>query len=417
MDFRSILESMLEARASDLHVKAGSRPQIRVDGFLVQMDHPPPSSKDIEAVVDQVLTPRQKEEFHSSREIDFAVSVPGLARFRANFYYQRGTPAMVLRHVPLGVPAFEDLNLPPSVERLALLPRGLVLITGTVGSGKSTTLASMIDCINRSMSRCIMTIEDPIEFLHRDDKSMISQREVGLDTDTYLHALKHVLRQDPDVILLGEIRDRDTMAIALMAADTGHLVLSTLHTVDAAQTVNRIISFYPPHQHQEIRFLLASTLQAIVSQRLIVTTCGKGRVPACEIMVKTPLVAEYLVEPEKTHLIKQAIQEGTSSHGMQSFDQSLMRFYREGRISLESAMENSSNPTEFALRIKGIHASSDTTWDAFDRENDGEGERATGTDGASACPFEDQHGKEPPLDGPANVSREPRQGPDGIVRY
>lgn len=417
MDFRKILELMMEAGASDLHIKAGTRPQIRVDGCLVQMDCPPPSVKDIEAVVEQVLKPQQSGEFHTRRELDFAISVPGLARFRANFYYQRGTPAMVLRHVPLGVPAFEDLNLPPSVEKLALLPRGLVLITGTVGSGKSTTLASMIDCVNRSLARSIMTIEDPIEFLHRDDKSMISQREVGLDTDSYLGALKHVLRQDPDVILLGEIRDRDTMSIALMAADTGHLVLTTLHTVDAAQTVNRIISFYPPHQHQEIRFLLASTLQAIVSQRLIVTASGKGRVPACEVLIRTPLVAEYLVEPDKTHLIKQAIQEGTSTHGMQSFDQSLMKFYREGRITLEAALQNSSNPTELELRIKGIHASSDTTWDAFDREKERQGEEATGTDGAPPQFMEDWRREESTDNARASVSREPHKGPDGIVRY
>ena len=366
MDFRRVLERMLESGASDLHLKVGMRPQIRVDGELMAIDEPAPSVTEMEAVVDQVLTPAQKAGFVEKRELDFALGVPGLARFRANFYYQRGTPAVVLRHVPLSVPAFEELNLPPIVETLALLPRGLVLVTGQVGSGKSTTLASMIDAINRRLARSIITVEDPVEFLHRDDKSMISQREVGVDTEGYLSALKYILRQDPDVILLGEIRDQGTMSIALMAADTGHLVLSTLHTVDAAQTVNRIISFYPPHQHAEIRFLLASALHAVVSLRLIPRIGGKGRVPACEVLVNTPTVREYLLAPDKTHLIKQAIVEGTTQYGMQSFDQSLMRLYRGGLISFDEALKNSSQPTEFELRIKGVHASSDTSWDSFE---------------------------------------------------
>ena len=276
MDFRRLLETMMEAGASDLHLKVGTRPNLRVDGALFPVDVTPPGTKDLEAVLDQVLSEKQKEDFLQSREIDFAFGVPGLARFRANFFYQRGTIAMAVRHVPLGVPAIEDLNLPAIVEQLALRPRGLILVTGTVGSGKSTTLAAMIDAVNRTVARNIITVEDPIEFLHRDDKCVISQREVGLDTETYKGALKYILRQDPDVILLGEIRDAETMSIALMAADTGHLVLSTLHTIDAPQTVNRILSFYPPHQHAEIRFLLATTLQAVISQRLIPRAEGKG---------------------------------------------------------------------------------------------------------------------------------------------
>jgi twitching motility protein PilT len=399
LDFRRVLETMLEQGASDLHLKVGTRPQIRVDGQLLVLDQPPPTPKELEALIEQILTPAQKQEFLSTRELDFAIGIPGLARFRANFHYQRGTPAIVLRHVPLGVPAIEELNLPRFVERLALLPRGLILVTGTVGSGKSTTLASMIDCINRSMARSIITVEDPIEFLHRDDKSMISQREVGLDTVSYHDALRHILRQDPDVILLGEIRDRETMAVALMAADTGHLVLATLHTVDAAQTINRIVSFYPPHQHAEVRFLLASTLQAVVSLRLIPRTGGKGRVPAAEIMVNTPTVRDYLMSQDKTHLIKSAIQEGAAQYGMQSFDQSLMRLYRRGLITLEDAIHNSSNPTEFELRIRGIHASSDTSWSPFEQEDEGPG----GEPGKVA---------ESPVPGD-----EPLLGPKGIVRY
>lgn len=393
MDFRRLLETMMEAGASDLHLKVGTRPNLRVDGALFPVDVPPPTAKDLEAVLDQVLSETQKEDFLQSREIDFAFGVPGLARFRANFYYQRGTIAMAVRHVPLGVPAIEDLNLPPIVEQLALRPRGLILVTGTVGSGKSTTLAAMIDAVNRTIARNVITVEDPIEFLHRDDKCIISQREVSLDTETYKGALKYILRQDPDVILLGEIRDAETMSIALMAADTGHLVLSTLHTIDAPQTVNRILSFYPPHQHAEVRFLLATTLQAVISQRLIPRAEGKGRVPAVEVMLTTSTIQDYLLSPEKTLMIKSAIQEGAKQYGMQTFDQSLMSLYRKGFITYESALQNSSNPSELELRFRGIHASSDTSWDAFE-----------------------EHGKESQEEVDA-VSNEPTDGPKGIVRY
>lgn len=378
MDFRKILAEMIEKGASDLHVKVGCRPTVRIDGQLQPVEHPAATQKDVEAFVDQVLTPEQKEIFKRDREIDFGFGIPGLARFRSNFYYQRGTIAIALRHVPLGVPAIEELNLPAVVEQLALRPRGLVLVTGTVGSGKSTTLASMIDSVNRSMARNVVTIEDPIEFLHRDDKSLISQREVGLDTGSFADALRHILRQDPDVILLGEIRDRETMSIALMAADTGHLVLSTLHTIDAAQTVNRIISFYPPHQHDEVRFLLATTLQAVVSLRLIPRASGKGRVPAVEVMVNTPTIREYLLDQEKTLMIKQAIHEGGAQYGMQTFDQSLMLLYRDGLITLDAALKASTSPTEFELRIRGIKSSSDSRWDAFEAPKPPEGSEAPG---------------------------------------
>lgn len=373
MDFRKVLEEMIEQGASDLHLKARCRPTLRIDGHLVPMEHPAVSQEDLEEIIDSRLTPEQKQLFLHEREIDFGFGIAGLARFRSNFYCQRGTIAMAIRHVPLGVPAIEDLNLPPIVEKLALRPRGLVLVTGTVGSGKSTTLASMIDSINRSMARSIITIEDPIEFLHRDDKSLISQREIGLDTDSFAGALRHILRQDPDVILLGEIRDRETMAIALMAADTGHLVLSTLHTVDAAQTVNRIISFYPPHQHAEVRFLLASTLQAVISLRLIPLMSGKGRVPAVEVMVNTPTIQEYLLDPEKTLQIRSAIHEGVTQYGMQTFDQSLMKLYKDGLITLDDAIHASTSPTEFELRIRGIRSSSDSKWTVFEGDMEGSG--------------------------------------------
>jgi twitching motility protein PilT len=241
-----------------------------------------------------------------------------------------------------------------------------MFVTGTVGSGKSTTLAAMVREINENANKNVITIEDPIEFLHQDRKSIINQREIGSDTSSFHEALRHILRQDPDVILVGEIRDALTMEIALMAADTGHLVLSTLHTIDATQTINRVISFFPPHQHQEIRYLLSSTLQAVISQRLVPVKEGKGRVPAVEVMIVTSTIREYIIDPDKAPLIKQAIREGVTSHGMQSFDQSLMQLLTNGSISMEEALKNSSNPHEFALRLKGIHATSDKTWDTFE---------------------------------------------------
>ena len=367
MNLKQILEEMMQRRASDLHLKVGTPPTIRVDGHLCALEHPAPMQKDLDAIADQVLTPKQRKIYDEQREVDFAFGVPGLARFRANFYQQRGTMAMAIRQVPLGVPSIEELNLPPIAEELAHRQRGLVLVTGTVGSGKSTTLASMVDVINRAEARSIITIEDPVEFLHRDDKAIISQREVGLDTGSFHDGLKHILRQDPDVILLGEIRDKDMMSIGLMAADTGHLVFSTLHTVDAAQTINRVLSFYPPHEHGEIRFLLASTLQAVVSLRLIPHASGTGRVPACEVMIATATIKEYILDAEKTFLIRTAMREGTGQYGMQTFDQSLMSLYTGGLITLEDALRNSTNPSELELRVRGVHATSDKTWEQFEQ--------------------------------------------------
>jgi twitching motility protein PilT len=273
---------------------------------------------------------------------------------------------MVFRHVPVEIRTIDELGLPAVVKELAVKPRGLMLVTGTVGSGKSTTLASIVDIINRECSRHVITIEDPIEFLHRDHKSIISQREIGCDTGSYAEALRHVLRQDPDAILIGEIRDAESMKIALTAADTGHLVLSTMHTIDATQTISRIISFFPPHQQQEIRYLLASTMQAVISQRLVADADGLTRYPACEIMIATGTIREYIREAEKTVMIRQAIQEGFIQYQMQTFDQSLMQLYKEKKITLDVATKASSNPHEFMLRVKGIQASSDTTWDRFE---------------------------------------------------
>ena len=366
MDIKKILTEMIARGASDLHIKAASPPVFRINGTLVYSEHPAPTVQEMATVAQQILTAPQRDEFESTKEIDFAFGVPGVARFRANFYVQRGSVAMVFRHVPVEIRGIQELGLPAVVRELAMRTRGLILVTGTVGSGKSTTLASIVDVINQETARHVITIEDPIEFLHRDNRSIISQREIGCDTESYGDALKHVLRQDPDVILIGEIRDQESMKIALTAADTGHLVLGTMHTTDATQTVSRIVSFFPPHQHQEIRYLLASTLAAVISQRLVADAEGLTRYPAAEVMINTGTIREYIREADKTVLIRQAIQEGFVQHQMQTFDQSLMQLYKEQKITLEAAMKASSNPHEFELRVRGIHASSDTTWDAFE---------------------------------------------------
>jgi twitching motility protein PilT len=366
MHIKKILEEMINQGGSDLHLKAGLPPVVRVDGKLQHLSLDRPSPKDLEEIASQILTPSQKERFTKTREVDFAFGVSGLARFRANFYVQRGSIAMVFRHVPVNIKSIDELGLPNVLKELALKPRGLIFVTGTVGSGKSTTLTAMVNEINKTANKNVITVEDPIEFLHHDEKSIINQREIGSDTSSFHEALRHILRQDPDVILIGEIRDALTMEIALMAADTGHLVFSTLHTVDATQTINRVISFFPPHQHQEIRYLLGATLVSVVAQRLIPIKEGKGRVPAVEVMIVTSSIREYIIDPEKTPLITQAIREGVSSHEMQSFDQSLMKLLSDGKISMEEALKNSSNPHEFSLRLKGIQATSDKTWETFE---------------------------------------------------
>ncbi|KPJ61423.1 MAG: twitching motility protein PilT [Latescibacteria bacterium DG_63] len=366
MNIISVLEKMAELGASDLHLKVGFAPVVRIDGVLHPLDMPAPAQEELVKIADQILTPRQKRVFDETKEVDFGFGVPGLSRFRCNFYVQRGTICMVFRRVPFNVPGFEELNLPAAAKDLAMSPRGLILVTGAVGSGKSTTLAAMLETINLTASRSIITIEDPVEFLIKDKKSIISQREVGMDTMSFNEGLRHILRQDPDVILIGEIRDVESMSIALMAADTGHLVLSTLHTTDAAQTVNRVISFFQPHQHEEIRFMLASNLRAVISLRLIPSATGKGRVPAVEIMVCTAAIRDYIVDPRKTLSIRTAIQEGVSQYGMQTFDQAIMQLYRKEMVTLEDALKFCTNPSEFSLRVKGIEATSDKTWEIFD---------------------------------------------------
>jgi twitching motility protein PilT len=366
MNIRGVLEKMIAARASDLHLKAGTPPVVRVDGILYTLEDPPPSAQELRDVCAQLLNDEQRLYFSTHNEIDFAFGVSGLARFRANIFMQRGTPALALRHVPVEVPAIEDLMLPPAVRELAFSPRGLILVTGRTGSGKSTTLAAMIDGINKVTTRNVITVEDPIEFLHRDRMSFIHQREVGLDTRSFHDGLRYVLRQDPDIILVGEIRDLETMSTALMAADTGHLVLSTLHTTDVVQTLQRIISFYPPHQHAEVRMSIAANLRAVISQRLVPRRDGAGRVPAVEIMMSTPTIREFILDGSKTPLIHAAVAEGVTQYGMQTFDQSVLTLLRDNVISEEEALRNCNNPNELSLKLKGISATSDRTWQAVD---------------------------------------------------
>jgi twitching motility protein PilT len=364
MNIRNVLQKMVETRASDLHLKTGTPPVLRVDGILYALEEPAPTAQDLREVCDQLLTDEQRVHFATHHEIDFAFGVSGVARFRANIFMQRGTPALALRHVPVQVPSIEELTLPPVVRELAFSQRGLVLVTGTTGSGKSTTLAAMIDAINRVTSRNIVTVEDPIEFLHVDRMSFIHQREVGLDTRSFHDGLKYVLRQDPDIILVGEIRDLETMRTVLMAADTGHLVLSTLHTTDVVQTLQRIISFYPPHQQDEVRVSIASNLKAVITQRLIQRADGRGRVPACEIMVSSPTIEEYIQSPDKTLMIHSLVAEGKNQYGMQTFDQAVMDMLDQGLITKEDAVKNCNHPNELLLKLEGILSASDRTWQA-----------------------------------------------------
>jgi len=365
MNLKNLLEKMVREEASDLHLKAGSAPVLRINGKLIAIKDEPLSPEELRKTAQQIMTKDQQEEFIRTKELDFAIGVSGLARFRVNAYMQRGSVAIAMRTIPPSIKRIDELNVPQILKDLALKHRGLILCTGTTGSGKSTSLAAMIEHANENMSKNIITIEDPIEFLFRDKKCVISQRELGMDTHSFANALKHIMRQDPDVILIGEIRDKDTMDVALKAADTGHLVLSTLHTLNASETINRIISFYPPHQQQHIRVLLSATLIGVISLRLLAKSDGKGRVPAVEIMIVTPTIREYVLDPVKTLLIPTAIEEG-SQYSMQSFDQSIMKLYGDGVISYEDAMANVTNPDEFNLKLRGIKGSSEAGWTDFD---------------------------------------------------
>jgi twitching motility protein PilT len=374
MNLNEILTIAVKARASDIHVKTGLPPVVRIDGKLRPIPNAPRMTAEIvSAMAAAIMNDRQKKHFQDNYEADLSYGVPGLGRFRVSAYSQRGTIAMVFRAIPFGIPSLEDLNLPQILKKLAMEERGLILVTGVTGSGKSSTLAAMIDHINENRTCNIITIEDPVEFLHRDKKSIISQREVGFDTLSFSNALKGALRQDPDVILVGEMRDHETIETAISAAETGHLVMSTLHTLDAAETVNRIISVFPPFHQRQVRMQLASVIKGVVSQRLVPRSEGKGRVPAVEIMLGTARIRECIDDKEKTKQIPEAIAQGVISYGMQTFDQSLMQLYTRKMITYEEALRQSSNPDDFALKVSGISSTSDSSWDKFTKE---EGESA-----------------------------------------
>ncbi len=367
--FKTVLEQLVRRGASDLHLKVGRPPTLRVNGDLEPMDQPALRPEDLKTLAEQLMTARQVKLFSEEKECDFAVGVPGIGRFRVNVYQQRGSLCFAMRAIPYQARTIEELNLPPVLKEIALKPRGLVLVTGITGSGKSTALAAMIQHINEHRKANIITIEDPIEFLHRDISCHINQREVGTDTSNFSQALRRVLRQDPDVILIGEIRDLDTLDTALKAADTGHLVFSTLHTTDATQTINRVLSFYPPHQQAEVRFSLASALQAVISLRLVPRSDKPGRIPAAEVLINTATVRDQIRDMSKTLNIPELIKEGTVQYGMQSFDQSLMQHYTRGIVSYESALFYATSPSEFALRVQGVAGTSDTSWSPFEGES------------------------------------------------
>src|SRR5216110_2864269 len=360
MHINDLLKIASERKASDLHLKVGSHPVLRINGELIPLvETKRLMQEDTIAMAFSIMSNRQKQKFKENLEIDIAYSVPGLGRFRCNVFQQRGTVGLVLRVIPVKIMTVRELGLPTVLEKICNEQRGLILCTGTTGSGKSTTLAAMIDYINAQRTEHVITIEDPIEFLHRDKKSIVNQREVEVDTRSFAAALRSALRQDPDVILVGEMRDYETIETALTAAETGHLVLSTLHTMDATETINRIISVFPPHQQKQIRLQLAAVLKAVVSLRLLPRADGLGRVPACEVLISTAYIRDCIENKEKTKLIKDAISQGTSQYGMQTFDQWLYTLYKNGLITLDEALRRASNPDEFRLKLQGIQSTSD----------------------------------------------------------
>ena len=361
MDINDLLRIAVDRGASDLHLKVGNYPMLRIRGSLEpatpdhRVDH-----EEMMTFAAKVLPVQHRERFNSTHEVDLAYSVPGLGRFRCNAFQQRGTIGMVFRVIPVQVQTREDLMLPAVLKKIAAEERGLVLVTGTTGCGKSTTLAAMLDEINESRTCHVMTVEDPIEYLHRDKKSIFCQREIGVDTTSFSQALRSALRQDPDVILVGEMRDQETIETALHAAETGHMVFSTLHTLDATETINRIVAVFPPHQQKQIRLQLASVLKAVISQRLLPRADNKGRVPAVEVMVNTAFIKECIIDPDKTNLIHGAIVQGTSQYGMQTFDQSIFQLYDQGLIQKETALRWATSPDDFKLKMQGISSTAET---------------------------------------------------------
>jgi twitching motility protein PilT len=365
MDLPQLLTECAKRKASDLHLKAGTKPILRIHGHLeIQDDLPLVDQEFVRRAVMTLLGEQRYELLTQGREMDMGYRLPGVGRFRVNAFLSQGEVRAVFRHVPERVPTFSDLYLPKVLERLCMERRGMILVTGITGSGKSTTLAAMISFMNQNRNDHVLTIEDPIEFVYEDNKCVISQREVGQDSVGFAPALRAALREDPDIILVGEMRDPATMEVALHAAETGHLVLSTLHTLDAAETVNRVISTFPPHQEDQIRSQLAAVMQGIICQRLVVRADGKGRVPAVEVMVATGLIRDCLRDAAKTPDLPTFIAAGQAQYGMQSFDQSLLQLHREELITYETARDAATNPDDFDLKVKGILSTGEMTWEA-----------------------------------------------------
>jgi len=360
MDINDLLKKANTLDASDLHIKVGSPPILRIYGELAPLtSEKRVTNEDAVKIATTVMSASQTETFKRKNDIDLAYSVPGLGRFRCNIFMQRGTIGIVFRVIQMRIPTVDELNLPEVIKKLSMEQRGLILVTGTTGSGKSTTLASMIDLINTSRTEHIMTIEDPIEYLHRDKKSIVNQREIGSDTESFSKALRQALRQDPDIILVGEMRDFETIQTSLVAAETGHLVLSTLHTIDSTETINRIIAVFPPYQHKQVRMQLSSVLKGVISMRLIPRADGKGRVPAVEVLVATAMIKDCVLDPDKTKSIPDVIEQGALHYGMQTFDQSILGLYKSGLITYEEALRRATNPDDFVLKVKGIQSTSE----------------------------------------------------------
>ncbi len=368
MNLNDILGMALKSSTSDIHLKAGLPPVFRIDGNLRPLPKAPRlTAESVRSMCEAIMNDRQRIKFEEVNEIDLAYSVPGLGRFRANVFMQRNSVSAVFRAIPFKISTLDDLLMPSVLKKIAEEQRGLVLVTGATGSGKSTTLAAMVDHINSKRTAHVVTIEDPIEYLHRDRKCIINQREVGFDTTGFAPALKSALRQDPDVILVGEMRDLETAETALAAAETGHLVLSTLHTIDAPETIARIVSLFPPHQQRHVRLQLSNVLRGVISQRLIPRIEGTGRVAAVEVMMSTGRVRELIDDEDKTVQLRDTIAKGYTTYGMQTFDQALMDLVKRKVISYDEALRQSSNPDDFKLKFSGIDSTSDGSWGDFER--------------------------------------------------
>jgi len=369
-----ILRAAVRSDASDVMLKAGNPPGVRIHGDLLPLpDVQPLTPEDMQAAVDTLLDDYHRRRFTTDLQVDLAYETPELGRFRVNVFRQRGELSAVIRVIPSRIRTVGELNLPPIVERIAAERRGLVLVTGTTGSGKSTTLAAMIDYINATRRCHIITIEDPIEYTHGDQQSYVNQREVGFDATTFPNALKAALRQNPDVILVGEMRDLETIETAILAAETGHLVMSTLHTLDAPETITRVISAFPEHQRDQTRLILSSVLKGIISQRLIPRANTFGMVPAVEVLVSTARVREYIADKEKLRDLREVIAQGHTTYGMQTFDQSLMSLLKGNLITRDEALGNATNPADFELKLRGIASTSDSRWDDFETRGGVEG--------------------------------------------